>query len=72
VFSVLSKLTGLDRALRRLQLRQEEAAKLQRGAAVLEQSAAGLQERAELMQNQLAVIKAGRGGADGKHSLQKV
>jgi hypothetical protein len=35
---------------------------------VLEQSVAQLQQRAELMQSQLAVIKAGRGASDGKHS----
>jgi hypothetical protein len=72
VLSVLGKLTGLERALRRLQRRQEEAAKLQRGAAVLEHTVAGLRERAELMEGRLAVIRAGRGGSDGKHSLQKV
>jgi biopolymer transport protein ExbB/TolQ len=71
VFSVLSRLAGLDRAARRLQRRQAEAMKLQRDAAVLEDSLAGLQERAEIMQAQLAVIKAGRDSSDGKHSLQK-
>ncbi len=69
VFSVLNRLNGLDRAARRLQLRQSEAMKLQQHAGVLEKSVAGLQRRAEIMQAQLAVIKAGRGASDGKHSL---
>jgi hypothetical protein len=45
--------------------------KLQQGAVVLEESVAGLQQRAEIMQAQLAVIKAGQGASDGKHSLKK-
>ncbi|GAA3341277.1 hypothetical protein GCM10020358_31990 [Amorphoplanes nipponensis] len=71
VFSVLNRLTGLDRAARRLQQRQAEALRLQRDATALEESVAGLQQRAEIMQDRLAVIKAGRGASDGKHSLQK-
>lgn len=71
VFSVLTRLNGLDRAARRLQRRQEEAMKLQRHAVVLEKSVAGLQQRAEIMQAQVAVIKAGRGASGGKHALQK-
>jgi uncharacterized protein YoxC len=71
VFSVLNRLNGLDRAARRLQRRQAEAMKLQQGAVVLEESVAGLQQRAEIMQAQLAAIKAGQGASDGKHSLKK-
>ncbi len=71
VFSVLNRLNGLDRAARRLQRRQDEATKLQRDAVVLEESVAGLQRRAEIMQAQVAIIKAGRGASDGKHSLQQ-
>ncbi|MFI7540564.1 hypothetical protein [Actinoplanes sp. NPDC049599] len=71
VFSVLNRLTRLDRAARRLQRRQAEATKLQQDALVLEDTVAGLQQRAETMQAQLAIIKAGRGASDGKHSLQK-
>jgi Flp pilus assembly protein TadB len=71
VFSVLNKMTKLDRAARRLQRRQAEAMKLQQHAVVLEESVAGLQQRAETMQAQLAIIRAGRGASDGKHSLQK-
>jgi len=69
--SVMGRLTKLDRAARRLQRRQAEAMKLQQDAVVLEDSVAGLQRRAEIMQAQLAVIKAGRGASDGKHSLQQ-
>jgi hypothetical protein len=58
---VLGRLTGLQRAARRLQLRQEQAMKLQERAAVLTESIAALQERAESTQNRVAVIKAGRG-----------
>ena len=71
VFSVLNRLNGLDRAARRLQRRQAEAMKLQQDAVVLEESVAGLQQRAEIMQGQLAVIKAGRGASAGKHALQQ-
>jgi biopolymer transport protein ExbB/TolQ len=72
VFSVLNRLNRLDRAARGLQRRQAEAMKLQQDAVVLEDSVAGLQRRAEIMQAQLAIIKAGRGASDGKHSLQQV
>jgi len=71
VFAVLDRLNGLERAARRLQRRQTEAMKLQQDAVVLEETVAGLQRRAETMQGQLAVIKAGHGTSDGKHSLQK-
>ncbi|RSM55620.1 hypothetical protein DMB66_35500 [Actinoplanes sp. ATCC 53533] len=71
VFSVLNRLNGLERAARRLERRQAEAMKLQQHAVVLEKTMAGLQRRAEVMQGQVAVIKAGRGASDGKHSLQK-
>ena len=71
VFAVLDRLNGLERAARRLQRRQAEAMKLQQDAVVLEETVAGLQRRAETMQGQLAVIKAGHGPSDGKHSLQK-
>jgi heme exporter protein D len=71
VFSVLNRLNGLERAARRLERRQAEAMKLQQHAVVLEETMAGLQQRAEVMQGQVAVIKAGRGASEGKHSLQK-
>ena len=71
VGSVVGRLRGLERAGRRLQRRQEQAMKLQEGAVVLEQTLDGLQKRAELMEAQLAVIKAGRGQSSGKHSLQQ-
>ena len=71
VFSVLNRLNGLERAARRLERRQVEAMRLQQHAVVLEETVAGLQQRAEVMQGQLAVIKAGGGASDGKHSLQK-
>ena len=61
ILSVLGRLTGLQRAARRLQLRQEQAMKLSERAAVLTETIAALQERAESTQNKVAVIKAGRG-----------
>jgi hypothetical protein len=71
VFSVMNRLTRLDRATRRLQRRQAEAMKLQQNAVVLEDAMAGVQRRAETMQTQLAIIRAGRAGSDEKHSLQQ-
>ncbi|GAA2594376.1 hypothetical protein GCM10010435_86720 [Winogradskya consettensis] len=70
VLSVMGRLSGLDRALRRLLLRQEQATRLQQGAEELQEKIEGLQKRAELAQEQVAVIKAGRGADNGKHSLQ--
>jgi hypothetical protein len=61
ILSVLGRLTGLQRAARRLQLRQEQAVKLSERAGVLTETIAALQERAESTQQQVAVIKAGRG-----------
>jgi Sec-independent protein translocase protein TatA len=46
---LLGKLSGLQRAVRRLQLRQAEVTKVQQGAARLESTLLGLQERAETM-----------------------
>lgn len=68
--SVMGRLSGLDRALRRLLMRQEQATKLQADAEALQKTVAGLQKRAEVAQEQIAVIKAGRGSDNGKHSLQ--
>ncbi|MEU7904746.1 hypothetical protein [Actinoplanes sp. NPDC049118] len=67
--SVLGRLSGLERAGRKLERRRQEAEKLQERAAVLERSVARVQDRAELMQARLTVIKAGH-GSDEKHSLQ--
>jgi hypothetical protein len=66
---VVGRLSGLQRAMLRLQRRQEEAMKLQEGAAELEQTMLGLQRRAETMQERLAIITAGRGDERGKHAL---
>ncbi|MFI5935417.1 hypothetical protein [Actinoplanes sp. NPDC051494] len=72
VLSVLGRLSGLDRAMRRLLQRQEQATRLQADAEALQETILGLQKRAEVAQEQIAVIKAGRGDSNGKHSLQKV
>ena len=64
VVSLLGRLSGLRRAAVRLQRRQEEALKLQEGAAVLERSVLGLQERAEIMQGRIETIQAGLGRDD--------
>ena len=71
VMSVLGRLSALDRAMRRLLLRREQAAKLQAGAELLQHSLVGLQERAAIAEEQVAIIKAGRGESHGKHSSQK-
>lgn len=70
VVAVLGRLRGLDRAMRKLLRQQEQAARLQAKAEVLQETIAGLERRAELAQEQVAVIKAGHGSSDGKHSLQ--
>ena len=58
---VVGRLAGLQRAVLRLQRRQEEAMTLQQGAAELETTLLGLQRRAETMQERLAVVQAARG-----------
>ncbi|MGA5299198.1 hypothetical protein ACPCHT_04680 [Nucisporomicrobium flavum] len=70
VMAVMGRLSALDRAMRRLLLRREQAEKLQAGAAALERSVAELQERATIAEEQVAIIKAGRGASHGKHSSQ--
>lgn len=60
VMSVVGRLSALQRAARRLQLRQEEAMRLQQGAATLEASVAALQQRAELAQEQMVAIRGRR------------
>ena len=64
IMSVVGRLSGLRRAAVKLQRRQQEALKLQEGAAVLEQTVLGLQRRAEVMQDRVAVIQAGLGSGD--------
>ncbi|KUL27980.1 MULTISPECIES: hypothetical protein [Actinoplanes] len=58
---LLGRLSGLNRAARRLQLRQEEALRVQSGAEKLQQTVLGLQQRAEQAQDHLEQIKANRG-----------
>ena len=53
--------TAAVRLLGRLQRRQEEAMRLQAGAAKLEQTMLGLQQRAEKAQEQVERIQAGFG-----------
>lgn len=65
VTPLLGRLRRLDRATRRLQLRQEQATGLQAGAETLTASLAGLQERAAAAEQRLAVIKAARGDHRG-------
>ena len=60
VTSLLGRLSGLERALRRLTLRQEDALRIQRNVEVLEQTLLGLQQRAEVTQEHTA-----------KHSLRR-
>jgi hypothetical protein len=67
--SVVRRLPELDRAMRKLMRRQEEALKLQADAEQLQRTILAVQHKAEIAQEQVAVIKAGRGD-NGKHSLQ--
>jgi hypothetical protein len=62
VMPVLGRLKTLERAVRKLQLRQEEAMRLQEGAATLEASVAALQHRAEFAQEQMTAIRGGHHG----------
>ncbi|MDT5043097.1 MAG: hypothetical protein QOE51_4082 [Actinoplanes sp.] len=62
--SLLGRLSVLQHAAVRLQRRQQEAAKLQEGVAVLERSALALQQRAEVTQGRIATIQAGLGTGD--------
>ena len=58
---LLGRLSGLRRAAGKLRRRQEEAVRLQAGAAELEQTVLGLQQRAERAQEQVEKIRAGLG-----------
>jgi TolA-binding protein len=68
---VVGRLSGLRRAMERLQRRQEDATELQAGAQMLEQTLLGLQQRAETMQDRIALIKAGHGDGDGRHAFSR-
>jgi hypothetical protein len=65
---VVGRLAGLQLAVRRLRRRQQEAMKLQAGAAQLEQTAHALLRRAETVQERLALIGAGNGEPTGRHA----
>ena len=58
---VIGKLSGLRRAVTRLQRRQQDAVALQASVQTLEHNLLGLQRKAETMQERLAVVKARRG-----------
>ena len=68
---VVGRVSGLHRAMARLQRRQEDAAKLEAGALGLEQTLLGLQQRAETMQDRIALIKAGHGDGDGRRAFPR-
>jgi hypothetical protein len=68
---VVGRLSGLRRAMARLQRRQEDAAKLEAGALGLEQTLLGLQQRAETMQDRIALIRAGHGGGVGSQGFPR-
>jgi hypothetical protein len=56
---LLGRLGGLQRAMRRMQLRQGEAIKLQEKAAVLERTVLEVQGRADEMQRKIATLSGG-------------
>jgi hypothetical protein len=61
---VLSRLSGLSRALARLRRQAESAQALRARSAELETGLAGLRESAESTERRLAVLRARRGDAD--------
>jgi hypothetical protein len=61
VAPVLGRLSGLRRAVTKLQRRQADAMRLRAAGVELERSLVALQERADEAQRRLAVIKAARG-----------
>jgi hypothetical protein len=63
IVPLLGRLSGLNRAMARLQGRQREAEVLQRGAAVLEQNLTAVQQRADVLQLGIENIKGGRPSA---------
>jgi hypothetical protein len=61
VLPLLGRLPKLDRAVRRMRLRQEDAQRLQVAAADLQEKAVDLRARAEEAQQRITLIKAKRG-----------
>ena len=61
VAPVLGRLSGLRRAVTKLQRRQADAMRLRAAGVELERSLVALQEQADEAQRRLAVIKAARG-----------
>jgi hypothetical protein len=59
---LLARRRGLERALRRLRQRQEDAAGLQAASAELEERLALLRERAEVAERRMTLIRAKREG----------
>lgn len=59
---LLARRRELERALRRLRLRQEEATALQAASADLEERLGVLRERAEVAEHRMALIRAKREG----------
>ena len=68
VAAVVGRLTGLRRAVRRVQLREEQAQGLQPRAASMQTAIEALRERAESAAQQVEVIRAGRGHAEPQPS----
>nr|WP_189081140.1 hypothetical protein [Mangrovihabitans endophyticus] len=68
---LLGRLSGLRRAVTRLQRRQRDAQRLRTGAEQLQNTLVELERRATETQHRLAIIKAGQDDESGKHSLLK-
>jgi uncharacterized protein YlxW (UPF0749 family) len=58
---LFGRLSGLERAARRLLHRQEDALRIQAGAETLQQTVQDLQRSAEVTQDKVARIQAARG-----------
>jgi hypothetical protein len=68
---VVGRLSGLQRALLRLQRRQADAMKLQTGAETLFQGLLDLEQRAYSLEKRIALMRGGPGGSVGKHAFPR-
>jgi hypothetical protein len=68
---VVGRLSGLQRALLRLQRRQADAMKLQARAETLIQGLLDLEQRAYALEERIALMKGGQAGSVGRHAFPR-
>jgi hypothetical protein len=68
---VVGRLSGLQRALLRLQRRQTDAIKLQSRAETLIHGLLDLEQRAYALEERIALMKGGQGSSVGKHAFPR-